>query len=210
MFKTIKENICEEIIEKKSRFISNCFYVESVDEAEDIIKNIRKEYYDAKHICFAYKITKSNEVLKKFSDDGEPVGTAGLPIMNIIEKNGLSNIIIVVTRYFGGILLGTGGLVRAYSEAALKSIKQSSIIIIDNGLEVLVELEYKEIENFKYYCRINNININETKYEETINCRIEVIETEFSNFLKKCENNLIKILDYKIIKSKYIRKNTVK
>ncbi len=210
MFKTIKENVCEEIIEKKSRFISNCFYIESVDEAEDIIKNIRKKYYDSKHNCFAYNITKSNKVIKKFSDDGEPAGTAGLAIMNVIEKKELSNIIIVVTRYFGGILLGTGGLVRAYSEAALKSIKQSGIISIENGLEVLIELEYKELENLKYYCRTNNININEIKYEENINCIIEANEKELSNLLKNCENNLMKIVYYKIIKCKYIKKNIAK
>lgn len=121
MFKTIKEeNVQAEIVEKKSKFIANVFYVETSRDAEEIIKNINKKYYDARHNCYAYSVKNPNESIKRFSDDGEPSGTAGAPMLNIIEKNNISNILIIVTRYFGGILLGTGGLVRAYSEATIK------------------------------------------------------------------------------------------
>ena len=113
-FKTILEkNTTAEIIEKKSRFIANLFYVETPQEAENKIKQIKKKYYDAKHNCFAYITLNENEIQKKCSDDGEPSGTAGAPMLEILEKQSIYNVVVIVTRYFGGILLGTGGLVRS-------------------------------------------------------------------------------------------------
>ena len=112
-FYTVKENIETEIIEKKSRFIANIFYIESIDEAENIIKSIKKKHYNARHNCYAYRIIQNGKIIDRFSDDGEPSSTAGAPILNILVKKNLVNVLIVVTRYFGGILLGTGGLVRA-------------------------------------------------------------------------------------------------
>ena len=127
-FCTLKEASTAEIVEKKSRFIANSCHIESKEEAEEKINLIKKKYYDAKHNCFAFSIVdKDGNLLEKSSDDGEPSGTAGAPILNVIRKNNLNNILIVVTRYFGGILLGTGGLVRAYSEATQKSIEKSLI-----------------------------------------------------------------------------------
>lgn len=105
MFKSIEGNVSAEIVEKKSKFIANVFYVENVKEAEEIIKNIRKKYYDSRHNCFAYRVYSKDGVIQKFSDDGEPSGTAGSPMLNILESKNLSNILVVVTRYFGGILL---------------------------------------------------------------------------------------------------------
>lgn len=128
-FKTILENnIQAEITEKKSRFIANLFYVESADEAEIRIKEIKKKYHDAKHNCFAYLIFEDGEIYKKFSDDGEPSGTAGAPMMEIIEKENLRNVLVVVTRYFGGILLGTGGLVRAYSDSLKEALSKATLV----------------------------------------------------------------------------------
>lgn len=103
------------IIIQKSKFIAEAYRVNSLDEIEEILTNIRKKYYDASHHCFAYKL---NDTIQKMSDDGEPAKTAGAPILDVILKQNLTNILIVVTRYFGGILLGAGGLVRAYSSAA--------------------------------------------------------------------------------------------
>ena len=128
-FNTILEsNIQAEIVEKKSRFIANLFYVENPEEAEIKIKEIKKKYHDAKHNCFAYLTYENGEIYKKFSDDGEPSGTAGAPMIDIIEKENLRNILIIVTRYFGGILLGTGGLVRAYSEAFKEALKIATLV----------------------------------------------------------------------------------
>ena len=117
MFKTIKQNASAEVVEKKSKFIANIFYVESREEAESIIKEVNKKYHDARHNCYAYRIVTEEGIVEKASDDGEPSGTAGAPMLNILSKNNLGNLLVIVTRYFGGILLGTGGLVKAYSSA---------------------------------------------------------------------------------------------
>lgn len=134
MFKTVQN--CDEIIiiEKKSKFIANVFYVESVNEAEKKISDIRKLYPDAKHNCYAYRVFENDMVIERQSDDGEPSGTAGAPIINILKKRDFINVLVVVTRYFGGILLGTGGLVRAYSEAVIQAIGSGEEIFLEKRI----------------------------------------------------------------------------
>ena len=123
-FKTIKQNSTAEIVEKKSKFIANVLYIETVEDAEQRIKEIKKQYHDAKHNCFAYIVTDLNgNTVQKSSDDGEPSGTAGAPMLKILVGQNLSNVLVIVTRYFGGILLGTGGLVRAYSRSNCRGIE---------------------------------------------------------------------------------------
>ncbi len=126
--KTINENVTEQIIEKKSKFICDLIYVNSIEEVEKNLEKINKKYYDAKHHSFAYRLQNKNEVLEKSSDDGEPSGTAGAPILNLLTKNELVNCLAIVTRYFGGILLGTGGLFRAYSEVTKNAIANANIV----------------------------------------------------------------------------------
>ena len=150
MFKTVESNEEADITEKKSKFIANIFYITSEEEAEEKIRQIKRKHNTARHHCYAYRIIRKNEIINKSSDDGEPSGTAGMPMLNILEKNNL----VVVTRYFGGILLGTGGLVKAYSEATQKVIEKSEIVIEEEGIELEIELNYKDLENFKYYCNI--------------------------------------------------------
>ena len=106
MFLTISEGKLEaEIVEKKSRFIGTMFYVDSEEKAQTILKEIKKKYYDARHNCFAYRVMTKNGVVERFSEDGEPSGTAGGPMLNILSKNNLCNVLVVVTRYFGGYCL---------------------------------------------------------------------------------------------------------
>ena len=105
MFKTINKNVSAEIVEKKSKFIANVFYVETVEEAEEKVKEIKKKYFDARHNCFAYSVFTKDGIVNRFSDDGEPSGTAGGPMLNILNGKELTNLVVVVTRYFGGILL---------------------------------------------------------------------------------------------------------
>ncbi len=126
--KTIKENVNAQISEKKSKFIADLIYVSSEEEAQANLEQIRKKYYDARHHCFAYRILEKDTILERASDDGEPSGTAGAPMLNLLSKNDLMNVLLVVTRYFGGILLGTGGLVRDYTEASQQAIKKASIV----------------------------------------------------------------------------------
>ena len=135
-FITIKENVIAEITEKKSKFIANLIKVENKQDAEEKINKIKKTYHDARHNCVAYRIIEENKIIEKSSDDGEPSGTAGGPMLNILQKNNLCNILVIVTRYFGGILLGTGGLVRAYSETTKKAIENAQKIEMILGTEM--------------------------------------------------------------------------
>ena len=205
--KTIENKVTAEVEEKRSRFIANIFYIESAIEAENIIKQTKKKYYDARHNCYAY-IVKEEQMIKKSSDDGEPSGTAGSPILNVIEKNGLCNVLVIVTRYFGGILLGTGGLVRAYTESTIKAIEKANIVLQEEGYEIEITTTYSDIEKIKYYCNKNQIKISNIEYEENVKCTIEISEKEKNKLLDNYEYNekIGNILKYSIIKKKYIRK----
>ena len=207
MSKTISENTSAQIVEKKSKFIANIYYVQTQEEIENILKELRKKYYDARHNCYAYSILTKDGVVNKMSDDGEPSGTAGAPMLNIITKNELTNILVVVTRYFGGILLGTGGLVKAYSEATIKALEKVKIVNEEIGDEVEVTILYNEWEKFKYYCEKNNINIINVVYDEKIKSRIEATQTEKSKIEELIGKGTLKIEEIKIIKEKNIRKN---
>ena len=205
-FKTILEKeLSAEIVEKKSRFIANLFYVDSVEEAEEKIKITKKRYYDAKHNCFAYIVNDDKVFIKKSSDDGEPSGTAGAPMVEILEKQGLANLLIVVTRYFGGILLGTGGLVRAYSDSLKKALEKATIVELEQGFELDVELEYSNFEKFKYYCSKNNINIINCTYLNNVICKIELNENE----KEKLENDFYNQNILKINKINKVRQRNI-
>lgn len=210
VFNTIEKENSAEIVEKKSRFIANIYNVESKEEAEEKIKQIKKKYYDAKHHCFAFSIIEENEIAQKSSDDGEPSGTAGAPILNIIKSNNLQNVIIIVTRYFGGILLGTGGLTRAYSESAGKVVEQSELIQKEPGMEINLSIDYNDNEKFKYYCQKNNVNIIKIEYAENILYKIELNEKEYKKIEEKNKTNN-RQLDFNIISielkcRKYVKK----
>ncbi len=205
-FLTIKENVQAEIVEKKSKFIANLFYIENIEEAEKIIKETRKKYFDARHNCIAYRVIEDGQIIERFSDDGEPSGTAGAPMLNILQKNGYVNVLVVVTRYFGGILLGTGGLVRAYSDSLTLAIEKSIKIEkrLGNQLEVIVD--YSELDNFKYYCRNNKINIIESTFEEKIICKIEMENDKKEKLVEDFNTKKAKIIEYKELCKKYITK----
>ncbi len=138
-----------EIVEKKSRFISHIAEVHSEKEAIALIEEIKKQYWDAKHNCFAYVIGKKSE-LQRFSDDKEPQGTAGKPILEVLLANNVTNTLIVVTRYFGGILLGTGGLVRAYSNAASQALKEALVCHVINAVNASISCDYNISGKIKY------------------------------------------------------------
>ncbi|MBS5857379.1 MAG: YigZ family protein [Clostridia bacterium] len=206
-FYTIKNNIEAEIVEKKSKFIANLIKVESKEEAEEKIQEIKKKYYDARHNCVAYRVLEEGKVEEKASDDGEPSGTAGGPMLNILQKNNLSNVLIVVTRYFGGILLGTGGLVRAYSEALKKAIEESTLIMKVSGIEMKLIVDYNNFEKFKYYCKNNNISIISLEYLEKIECKIQMELEKKEKFIKDYENKELNISNLEILSKKIIDKS---
>ena len=207
MVKTIKENTSSEIVEKKSKFIGNLYYVQTEQEAEEIIKQVKKKYYDAKHHCFAYSIMTQNGIVNKMSDDGEPSGTAGSPMLAILQKQELVNVLVIVTRYFGGILLGTGGLVRAYSEATLQAIQKAELVIEQRGYELEIVVDYPEFEKIQYYCKKNAISIISIDYGEKVKCRLEVTKEEKEKILSLNEEGTLKIQKYTLTKEKNIQKN---
>ena len=127
-YKTIATSETVEIIEKKSKFIAHVFPVQTQEEAEGHIQKLKKQYWDAAHNCYAYQLGEKSEI-QRFSDDGEPQGTAGKPILEVLKGENLTNVLVVVTRYFGGTLLGTGGLVRAYGRTAKEGVIKANIIL---------------------------------------------------------------------------------
>ena len=205
-FTTIKSNVQAEIVEKKSKFIANLFYVDSIKQAEKLIQETKKKYHDARHNCVAYRIIEEDSIVEKASDDGEPSGTAGLPMLHILQTNNLANVLIIVTRYFGGILLGTGGLVRAYSNSLIEAIGKSEKQEKCLGNEIKLKIEYSEFENFKYYCKKNKINIINTNYSENIVCNIELEESKKQKLLEDYREKKINISKINSLSIKYINK----
>lgn len=144
----ITETGTSEVIIKKSRFLGIAANVDSEEEARELLNAIRKEHYSARHVCYAYSIGDNNPALK-FSDDGEPGGTAGRPILDVVTNSGVSNIIIIVVRYFGGVLLGTGGLVRAYTESAQEAVKAAEKTTVWVTETFDITLDYGDFERVK-------------------------------------------------------------
>lgn len=197
MIKTILANSSSELDVKKSKFIANIIKITDEQDAKEKLNQIRKEYSDARHNCYAY-IVYDNETktkIEKSSDDREPSGTAGIPMLTLLQKNNLVNILIVVTRYFGGILLGTGGLVRAYTDSSKQALETAKIIDLQYGEILEYCIEYDEFEYFKYICEKNNIEIVKTEYSKNIKVTIKLKEEDKSLFSTyKCriiEKNVI-------------------
>ena len=205
-YKTILDDSEDELIEKKSKFIANIYYVENVKQAEKKIEDIKKKYYDAKHHCFAYRILEDNRVVMKSSDDGEPTGTAGIPMLEILQKRELVNIIVIVTRYFGGILLGTGGLLRAYTNVENMALKKCENAELFDGEVLELEIDYKNFENFRYFCYKNDINIIKIEYKEMIYVTIKTTFDEKTKILYENKEGKIHIEKLEIVKNEKIFK----
>ena len=206
MYNTIAQNSSFELTEKKSKFIANLIYIESKEQAENVIKEVKKKYHDARHNCFAYRIIENDLIYEKSSDDGEPSGTAGGPILNILKKNNLCNILAIVTRYFGGILLGTGGLVRCYSNSLIGAIEKNEILEIEKGVEYLIETDYSNLENLKKYFNKNNISILNINYNQFITLKIQMSIKSKNIFFNDTENLKISFNNINFLKEIYIQK----
>jgi len=175
LYKTVKSNVRVELIEKKSRFIASIFRVTSVEQITQILENIRKEFYDATHNVYAWTVGLDYP-MQKYSDDGEPQGTAGLPVMEVIKRNSLYNTLIVVTRYFGGILLGAGGLIRAYSAAAVLGIEKSGIAEYSKCTIIKLTTEYQFLEPVKSILKNFNTYIKNIEYSDVVEMTIKLPE----------------------------------
>ena len=210
MFKTVKNtNLIESKTEvKKSIFISNIAYVESEAEANDRIEEVRNKYKDATHNVYAYLVLDSGEKYR-CSDDREPAKTAGSPILSVIQNKDLKNLVIIVTRYFGGTELGTGGLVKAYTDSAVEGLEKLEIIHKSEGIEIEFNISYEEFDILKRNINMFNkesmiecIKILDTKYLEQITLKVFLSHDKFKD-IKDFEDIIVKnltIQDLKVLK----------
>ena len=175
-----------EITEKKSRFIATVRPVESEDEAVSFINETKKKYWDARHNCSAFVIGKRQE-LTRCSDDGEPAGTAGRPMLDVLLKENIHNAAVVVTRYFGGVLLGTGGLVRAYQQATKAGLSASEIIEKKDGAVLFIRTDYTGIGRLQYLFAQEKITVMDTAYEADVLVKAVIPE----NDKKRIEKTII-------------------
>jgi uncharacterized YigZ family protein len=180
---TILEPGTDEIVEKKSRFIGYVRHVESEEEALDFVNEIKKKHYDARHNCYAYSIGTEQPLLR-FSDDGEPGGTAGKPILEVITGMELVDVCIVVTRYFGGTLLGTGGLVRAYTEASKACVAATNVVTKKMVTPVSITTNYTDLGKIQYLLGNEEIEIKDSLYEEDVVLQVEIFIDDVERILK--------------------------
>ena len=164
----IKETGASEIVVTKSRFIGYLAPVSDAEEAESIIASLRKKYNDARHNCWAYIIMDDNGIFKKCSDDGEPSGTAGRPMLAVLEGASLVNAVCVVTRYFGGVLLGTGGLVRAYTQAVKNALENAESGVMREGCRVVMSFPYQDIDTVRKYVESEGVTKEQEDYLENV------------------------------------------
>jgi len=173
-----------EIVEKKSRFIANIAAVSSEEEAIEFIEKIKKKYYDARHNCYAYIIGDKGDK-KKCSDDGEPQRSAGMPMMEVLENQGYFDIVVVVTRYFGGTLLGVGGLIRAYQGAVIEGLNASVSGEIHEGFRAKYRFGYDFYGKIKYIAESENIVIEDTLFDENVTMSLIFEDGESERLQKK-------------------------
>ena len=179
-FRTIKEDgqVQEEI--KKSRFICHVKRVYSEEEARDFITAIKKEHYKATHNCSAFIIGERSEI-KRTNDDGEPSGTAGVPMLGVLENHNLTNVCVLVTRYFGGIKLGAGGLIRAYAGSVALAVKEIGIIEIKEQAGIAIQMSYAQYQEYSNFLREHKLTEIDTNFTDQIDTIIYVDKEEKEN-----------------------------
>jgi uncharacterized YigZ family protein len=173
-----------EIVEKKSRFIAGAYPVTDSDGAAKVLEAVRKQYWDARHNCYAY-VCGEGDACQKSSDDGEPSGTAGKPILEVIHSRGIHDCLIVVTRYFGGTLLGTGGLVRAYSQAAAAALDASVVKERVQGRLVRLTLGYGDYEQVRYIAAQLGTEVFDVEYADRISLKLQLDNGGYADFMER-------------------------
>ena len=182
-YKVVFEGGEGEIVEKKSRFIATVRPVETEEEAVAFINEMKKKYWDARHNCSAFVIGSRQE-LNRCSDDGEPAQTAGRPMLDVLLKEGITNVAVVVTRYFGGVLLGTGGLVRAYQKAVQEGLANCKIITKQTGAQLCIGTDYNGLGKLQYLFGQIHISILNTEYGADVIIRV-LVPVSQKNWLEK-------------------------
>ncbi len=183
-YRMLSKGAQAELVEKKSRFIATIRPVSSEEEAVAFIEEMKKKYYDARHNCSAFVIGSKGE-LTRSSDDGEPSGTAGRPMLEVLTGSGIRNIAAVVTRYFGGVLLGTGGLVRAYSGAVKMALEQCETIMRRYGVQMLIKTDYNGVGKIQYLLGSKDVVIQDSVYAEDVQMTVLVPIEEYDRLCKE-------------------------
>lgn len=158
-----------ELVEKRSRFIGQVWRVSSEEEARARIEETKKKHYDARHNCWCYRVREGG--VERYSDDGEPQGTAGRPVLEVVQREGLVDVAVVVTRYFGGVLLGAGGLVRAYTQSAKDALDAAGISVVRRWVELAVDCPYSFLERVKLACAAQGGAVGEIEYAAAVTVR---------------------------------------
>lgn len=171
-----------EYTEKRSRFLGHIRCVETEEEAKAFIAECRKKYYDARHNCWCYIIKNGAE---RYGDDGEPQGTAGIPMLEVMRREGITNVVCVVTRYFGGVLLGAGGLLRAYTKSAKDALDAAGISVVRRWIEVEVPCSYSQAEKLKNEISSAGGVVSDMEYAANVNIKVLVPENMVNNFKTK-------------------------
>ncbi|MBQ3226913.1 MAG: YigZ family protein [Clostridia bacterium] len=201
-YRTIKQEAQAELIEKKSRFIGAAKPVTTEQEALDFINEKRSKYYDATHNVYAYIISDNN--IARFSDDGEPSGTAGMPVMEVLKKEGLTDLVVVVTRYFGGTLLGAGGLIRTYGKSAKEGVVAAGITERVYCHEVLVRAGYDWLGKIRHMIENGEYLLGEIEYTEEIIVHVGIRYDLLERFQKELTELSNGALTAEIVGCRYI------
>lgn len=181
--KTISKNIENEIIINKSRFICKLVKVYSEEDVMNALNNVKEEYKDATHYCYSYIINNT----ERFNDDGEPGGTAGMPILNVLKQNELNYVLCIVIRYFGGIKLGAGGLVRAYTKSASECLNVSTLKELKIGFSIKILFDYDKVKLIDY--TLNNIDIKDKTFEDKITYTFDISNENYSKIKEILNSN---------------------
>jgi uncharacterized YigZ family protein len=191
-YKTLKESASDEFIINKSRFIGYASPAQTEEEALAFLKSIREKHKDATHNCYAYVIGQ-NAGIMRYSDDGEPGGTAGLPIMEVLKAQGVVNCCVVVTRYFGGVLLGAGGLVRAYTQGCVVALKAAQVVIMEPSQKYLCEVSYALWDKVQYTLKSLPVQLISSEFTTAVTFSLLVREKDAQQVL----DTLIRVTDGK-------------
>lgn len=181
--KTISKNIENEIIINKSRFICKLVKVYSEEDVMNALNSAKEEYKDATHYCYSYIIDNT----ERFNDDGEPGGTAGMPILNVLKQNELNYVLCIVIRYFGGIKLGAGGLVRAYTKSASECLNNSTLKELKIGFSIKILFDYDKVKLIDY--TLNNIDINDKTFEDKITYTFDISNENYDKIKEILNSN---------------------
>ncbi len=192
-YRTLGQRASAEFVEKKSRFIGHACPVETEEEALAFLESIRRDYRDATHNCYAYTVGQNMGIMR-YSDDGEPGGTAGLPMMDVLKKRDVRNCCVVVTRYFGGVLLGAGGLVRAYTHGTAIALDAARVVVMEPSRHLLCEVAYPMWDRVQHWLKDQPVQVLSTEFTTAVTFTLAVRERDEA----EVEAGLIRLTDSRV------------